>query len=66
MHRMSHGASKVTLAVLLVAGCRYCNVCSCVLAACRYDFYQLLVELEFGDEHDTPQEVQALADTAFR
>lgn len=31
----------------------------------RYDFYQLLVELELSDQRDTQQQLQNLADTAF-
>lgn len=37
-----------------------------LLRHCRYDFYQLLVELELSDERDTQQQLQNLADTAFR
>lgn len=33
---------------------------------CRYDFYQLLVDLELSDAQDTQQQLQDLADTAFR
>jgi hypothetical protein len=36
------------------------------LLVCRYDFYQLLVDLELSDAQDTQQQLQDLADTAFR
>jgi len=38
----------------------------CANVACRYDFYQLLVELELCEEAGTQQQLQTLADTAFR
>jgi hypothetical protein len=37
-----------------------------LLLLSRYDFYQLLVELELSSARDTQQQLQTLADIAFR